>query len=203
LGSLLVIEDQCSYKMAAADTEAALGLLAAGLIDGHHTSWAGKSIVSVDQFTKEGLDLFFKRTRDMCSAVTQQGGMDVLTGRILANIVFEPSTHSSCSFAAAMQRLGGNVLQINEVESNSGISASLEDTVRCQECFADFLVVRHPQNGAARQAAVAASKPVINAGDGTGENPTQALVDIFTIISELQHLDGLTLTIIGELAVIR
>ncbi len=172
-------------------------LLGDASIDGHHTSWAGKSIVSVRQFTREALELFFKRAKDMRAAVTQRGGLDVLKRRILANIFYEPSTRTSCSFAAAMQRLGGTVLQINESSSSVKKGETLDDTIRCLECYADFLVLRHPQNGAARQAALAAGKPVINAGDGTGEHPTQALLDIFTIFSELQHVDGLTVTMIG------
>jgi len=186
--------------MAASDaltpsSEAAL--LGPASIDGQHTSWAGKSIVSVQQFTREALELFFKRAKDMRTAVTQRGGLDVLQRRILANIFYEPSTRTSCSFAAAMQRLGGTVLQISEASSSVKKGESLEDTIRCLECYADFLVLRHPKTGAARQAALAASKPVINAGDGTGEHPTQALLDIFTIFSELQHLDGLTVTMLG------
>ena len=173
-------------------------LLGPGTIDGQRTSWAGKSIVSVRQFTRKALELFFKRAKDMRIAVTQRGGLDVLNRRILANIFYEPSTRTSCSFAAAMQRLGGTVLQINESSSSVKKGETLEDTIRCLECYADFLVLRHPETGAARQAALAAGKPVINAGDGTGEHPTQALLDIFTIFSELQHLDGLTVTMLGK-----
>lgn len=117
--------------------------------------------------------------------------------QILANIFYEPSTRTSCSFAAAMQRLGGTVLSVNESSSSVKKGETLSDTIRCLECYADILVLRHPRLGAAGEAAAAASKPVLNAGDGTGEHPTQALLDIYTIFSELGRLDGLTVTMLG------
>jgi len=99
-----------------------------------------------------------------------------------------------------MQRLGGTVLPINEVTYSSVAKGeSLPDTVRTLEQYADVVVLRHPDVGAAEQAAHFARKPIINAGDGAGEHPTQALLDLFTIVSELGHLDGLTVTMVGDL----
>ncbi|MCA3013741.1 MAG: aspartate carbamoyltransferase, partial [Myxococcaceae bacterium] len=128
------------------------------------------------------------------------GTIDLLKGKILANLFYEPSTRTQSSFMAAMQRLGGSVIPISEVRYSSvSKGESLPDTVRTLECYADVIVLRHPELGAAAQAAAAARKPVINAGDGPGEHPTQALLDLFTILEELGRLDGLTVTMLGDL----
>jgi aspartate carbamoyltransferase len=128
------------------------------------------------------------------------GTFDLLKGKILANLFYEPSTRTSSSFTAAMERLGGSVIPINEVKYSSvSKGESLADTVRTLECYTDVIVLRHPEVGSAAIAAKAATKPVINAGDGIGEHPTQALLDAFTIHEELGHLDGLTVTLLGDL----
>jgi aspartate carbamoyltransferase len=128
------------------------------------------------------------------------GTFDLLKGKILANLFYEPSTRTSSSFTAAMERLGGSVIPINEVKYSSvSKGESLADTVRTLECYADVIVLRHPEVGSAAIAARAAHKPVLNAGDGIGEHPTQALLDAFTIREELGHLDGLTVTLLGDL----
>jgi aspartate carbamoyltransferase len=99
-----------------------------------------------------------------------------------------------------MERLGGSVIPINEVKYSSvSKGESLPDTVRTLECYADVIVIRHPEVGSAAAAAKAAHKPVINAGDGIGEHPTQALLDAFTVKEEIGHLDGLTVTLLGDL----
>jgi aspartate carbamoyltransferase len=99
-----------------------------------------------------------------------------------------------------MERLGGSVIPINEVKYSSVAKGeSLPDTVRTLECYADVIVIRHPEVGSAAAAAKASRKPVINAGDGIGEHPTQALLDAFTIKEELGHVDGLTVTLLGDL----
>jgi aspartate carbamoyltransferase len=99
-----------------------------------------------------------------------------------------------------MERLGGSVIPINEVRYSSVAKGeSLPDTVRTLECYADVIVLRHPEVGASALAAKYARKPIINAGDGVGEHPTQALLDLFTIIEELGHTDGLTVTMLGDL----
>jgi aspartate carbamoyltransferase len=99
-----------------------------------------------------------------------------------------------------MERLGGNIININEVRYSSVAKGeSLPDTIRTLECYADVIVIRHPELGSAAKAAEAAGKPVINAGDGVGEHPTQALLDAFTIREELGRMDGLTVTMLGDL----
>ena len=136
----------------------------------------------------------------MQEMVRRVGSFDLLKGKILANVFYEPSTRTSSSFTSAMERLGGSVIPINEVRYSSvSKGESLPDTIRTLECYADVIVLRHPETGAAALAARYAHKPVINAGDGTGEHPTQALLDLYTIQAELGHLDGLTVTMLGDL----
>jgi aspartate carbamoyltransferase len=162
--------------------------------------WYGKDILSVKQFGREDLEYIFAVSHEMHAMVDRVGTFDLLKGKILANLFYEPSTRTSSSFTAAMERLGGSVIPINEVKYSSvSKGESLADTVRTLECYADVIVLRHPEVGSAALAAKAARKPVINAGDGIGEHPTQALLDAFTIKEELGHLDGLTVTLLGDL----
>jgi aspartate carbamoyltransferase len=136
----------------------------------------------------------------MQEMVRRVGSFDLLKGKILASVFYEPSTRTSSSFTSAMERLGGSVIPINEVRYSSvSKGESLPDTIRTLECYADVIVLRHPETGAAAQAARYAHKPIINAGDGIGEHPTQALLDLFTILAELGNIDGLTITFLGDL----
>jgi aspartate carbamoyltransferase catalytic subunit len=168
--------------------------------DHKNAPWYGKDIVSVKQFGREDLEYIFAVSHEMHDMVDHIGTFDLLKGKILANLFYEPSTRTSSSFTAAMERLGGSVIPINEVKYSSvSKGESLPDTVRTLECYADVIVLRHPEVGSAAIAAKAARKPVINAGDGIGEHPTQALLDAFTIREELGHLDGLTVTLLGDL----
>jgi aspartate carbamoyltransferase len=162
--------------------------------------WYGKDILSVKQFSREDLESVFAVAHEMRIMVERVGTFDLLKGKILANLFYEPSTRTSSSFTSAMERLGGSVIPINEVKYSSvSKGESLPDTVRTLECYADVIVLRHPEVGSAAIAAKAAHKPVINAGDGIGEHPTQALLDAFTIREEIGHLDGLTVTLLGDL----
>jgi aspartate carbamoyltransferase catalytic subunit len=162
--------------------------------------WYGKDILSIKQFGREDLEYVYAVAHEMHDMVDHIGTFDLLKGKILANLFYEPSTRTSSSFTAAMERLGGSVIPINEVKYSSVAKGeSLPDTVRSLECYADVIVIRHPEVGSAALAAKYARKPVINAGDGIGEHPTQALLDSFTIREELGHLDGLTVTLLGDL----
>ena len=162
--------------------------------------WYGQDIVSVKQFNREDLEYVFAVAHEMRTMVERVGTFDLLKGKILANLFYEPSTRTSSSFTAAMERLGGSVISINEVKYSSVTKGeSLPDTIRTLESYADVIVLRHPETGSAAIAAKAARKPLINAGDGTAEHPTQALLDAFTIREELGHLDGLTVTMLGDL----
>ena len=164
--------------------------------------WYGKDIISVKQFERDDLEYIFGVAHEMRGMVERVGTFDLLKGKILANLFYEPSTRTSSSFTAAMERLGGSVIPINEVKYSSVTKGeSLTDTVRTLECYADVIVLRHPETGSAAIAAKAARKPVINAGDGIGEHPTQALLDTFTIFEELGagQIDGMTVTMLGDL----
>lgn len=124
-----------------------------------------------------------------------------LAGKIMATLFYEPSTRTRLSFESAMLRLGGQVLSAADAgrQSSAAKGESLEDAVRVVAEYADAIVLRHPEAGAARRAAEASRVPVINAGDGAGEHPTQALLDLFTIQQELGRLDHLRVGMSGDL----
>ncbi len=160
----------------------------------------GRDIISVKQFNREQLEYIFGVAHEMYEMVARVGSFDLLKGKILANLFYEPSTRTSSSFTSAMDRLGGSVIPINNVSYSSVTKGeSLPDTIRTLEAYSDVIVLRHPEVGSAALAAKYARKPVINAGDGTGEHPTQALLDLFTINEELGCVDGLTVTMMGDL----
>lgn len=160
----------------------------------------GRDIISVDQFTREDLAYIFRVAEEMRTLVERFGSADLLQGKVLANLFYEPSTRTSSSFMAAMQRLGGQVIPINNVQYSSVAKGeSLPDTVRTLEAYADVIVLRHPEVGSAAIAARYARKPVINAGDGIGEHPTQALLDLFTIYEAFGHIDSLKVAMVGDL----
>lgn len=160
----------------------------------------GKDILSVKQFNHADLNYIFGVAHEMQEMVRRVGTFDMLKGKILANLFYEPSTRTSSSFTAAMERLGGSVIPINEVRYSSVAKGeSLPDTIRSLECYSDVIVLRHPETGSAALAAQYGRKPIINAGDGTGEHPTQALLDLFTIQEEMGNVNGLTVTMLGDL----
>ncbi|MFN2107063.1 MAG: aspartate carbamoyltransferase [Candidatus Promineifilaceae bacterium] len=158
-------------------------------------------ILSVDQFDREKLAYIFARAREMRDIVERAGGIDLLKGHVLTCLFYEPSTRTSSSFIAAMERLGGSVIPITQGVQFSSVSKgeTLADTVRTLEQYSDAIVLRHPQNGSAQLAADYAGVPILNAGDGTGEHPTQALLDLFTIREELGRVDGLKIAMVGDL----
>lgn len=159
-----------------------------------------QDILSIKQFDRADIEIVFGVAEEMRAMVERVGAFDLLKGKLIANLFYEPSTRTSSSFAAAIQRLGGSVIQINDVKYSSVAKGeSLPDTVRTLEAYVDAIVLRHPETGSAAIAAEAARKPVINAGDGIGEHPTQALLDLFTILEELGTLEGLTVTMLGDL----
>lgn len=163
--------------------------------------FAGQDIISVSQFDREHLSYIFQRAHEMRSLVEHAGACDLLKGCVLACLFYEPSTRTSSSFIAAIERLGGSVIPITQGVQFSSVSKgeTLADTVRTLEQYADAIVLRHPETGAARIAADYASVPVLNAGDGDGEHPTQALLDLFTIQEELGTIDGLKIAMVGDL----
>ena len=152
------------------------------------STWKGASLLSVTQISSSGLILLMELAEQMKILVRTHGGDHRLQHRILATCFFEASTRTACSFQAAMQRLGGTTIHVDG-EGNSSANKkgeTLADTMQCLECYVDLTVLRHPVTGSVGHVvAVAAKKPVINAGDGTGEHPTQALLDLYTICNEL------------------
>lgn len=162
---------------------------------------AGWDILSVDQFDKAHLELVFARAREMREMVQRVGTVDLLKGYILTCLFYEPSTRTSASFIAAMERLGGSVIPITQGVQFSSVSKgeTLADTIRTLEQYSDVIVLRHPDIGSAQVAADYARVPVLNAGDGAGEHPTQALLDLFTIREELGQIDGLKVAMVGDL----
>lgn len=168
--------------------------------DWQDSPFYGIDIITVKQFDRKQLDYIFGVAHEMYEMVARVGSFDLLKGKILANLFYEVSTRTSASFTSAMERLGGSVISINNVSFSSVTKGeSLPDTVRTLEAYADVIVLRHPEVGSAALAAKYAGVPVINAGDGIGEHPTQALLDLFTIKEELGHVDGLTITMMGDL----
>lgn len=162
--------------------------------------FSGKSVISIEQFAAGDIELLFKEAFAMRKLVEVTGSNDLLKGKILANLFYEPSTRTSSSFEAAMKRLGGDVIQINNVNYSSVAKGeSVTDTVRTLEQYSDVTVIRHSQEGSVALAASVAGNPVINAGDGVGEHPTQALLDLFTIQQTVGRLNGLTVVMVGDL----
>ena len=159
----------------------------------------GKDILSVKQISKEELHLLFTVAAEMRLGVERGGALDVLKGQVLCLLFFEPSTRTSASFDAAMKRLGGQTIVTNEAHSSTQKGESLEDTIRTLDQYSDAIVLRHPDGDSVDVAAKAADRPIINAGNGSREHPTQALLDLFTMREELGTVNGLTITFTGDL----
>ena len=161
---------------------------------------SGKDILSTEQISDDELSLILSTAARYEKALTAKMRLDVMTGQILATLFFEPSTRTRLSFEAAMERLGGQVISVADPKTSSAAKGeSLADSVRTVAGYADVIVIRHPQQGAAAESARASDVPVINAGDGTGQHPTQALLDIYTIQKEKGRLKGLTVSLVGDL----
>lgn len=158
-----------------------------------------RHILSVKQFSRDELHILFGVAQEMGRRVEAGMMTPLLQGRILNTLFYEPSTRTSCSFEAAMLRLGGSVSAVEAQTSSVTKGESLPDTVRTLGCYGDALVIRHPDPGSALLAAKYSSVPVFNAGDGVGEHPTQAFLDAFTIREELGTVNGLTITMVGDL----
>lgn len=133
--------------------------------------------------------------------IAAKTGSSILNRKILATLFYEPSTRTRLSFEAAMQRLGGQIISTENAGqfSSAAKGETLEDTIRVVEQYSDVIVLRHPQVGSAKEAAQFSQVPIINAGDGGGQHPTQTLLDVFTIHDELGRLDNLTVAAVGDL----
>ena len=158
----------------------------------------GRDIASIQDLSKEEIDYILKVSYTMEPVATK--GSDILKGKILANLFFEPSTRTRLSFETAMLKLGGSNIGFGDVASTSVKKGeNLADTVRTIENYADVIALRHPLEGAAKLAADFSKVPVINAGSGAEEHPTQALLDLYTIQKEKRKIDGLRIAMVGDL----
>jgi aspartate carbamoyltransferase catalytic subunit len=157
-------------------------------------------ILSAEQFNRKQIDEILSQARKM-EKVAAKGGSMALKGKILATLFYEPSTRSRMSFEAAMLRLGGQVIsqESASVSSSAAKGETIEDTIRIVNGYADAVVIRHPEVGAVERAAGVSLTPVINAGDGPGEHPTQSLLDLYTIEKEVGKIDGISIAFVGDL----
>ncbi|MFW5696314.1 MAG: aspartate carbamoyltransferase [Phototrophicaceae bacterium] len=178
-------------------------------IDG---DFAGKHIISVEQFNQQDLEIVFDSAQSLRQRVVEHDPElpYLCAGRVMASLFFESSTRTDMSFQAAMRRLGGEVVAASNGVQFSSVykGENLADTVRAAGCYADVLVLRHPESGSSYQAAyyldrlnerIVTPAAIISGGDGIGEHPTQALLDLFTIKDMKKRVDNLTITLVGDL----
>jgi len=160
----------------------------------------GKDILHGNQFTKKDIDGLIKVASQFEKELKEKGRLSLLKGKILATLFYEPSTRTRLSFETAMQRLGGGVISMGSVESSSVAKGeTLTDTAKTVAQYADAIVIRHPKIGSAKEVADVVPIPVINAGDGAGQHPTQALLDVYTIRKELGSFNNLSISLVGDL----
>jgi len=158
-------------------------------------------VIEAQQFDLPSLTELFQTAESM-EQVVRRGGSTEFHNRIMATLFYEPSTRTRFSFETAMYRLGGRVISTENAAEFSSVSKgeTLEDTIRIMNGYADVIVIRHHEVGASRRAAAVSRVPIINAGDGVGQHPTQALLDLFTIRKEIGNIDGLSIAMVGDLA---
>jgi aspartate carbamoyltransferase len=160
----------------------------------------GKDILDGAQFTREELEHILSITDYVHKQQKEHRGLDIMNTYVLGALFFEPSTRTRLSFETAMHRLGGSVVGFASAgTSSSAKGESLADTIRNVDQYVDVIAMRHPRIGSAREAAAVAEAPVLNGGDGAGQHPTQALLDLYTIRSERGHVDGNTIALCGDL----
>jgi aspartate carbamoyltransferase catalytic subunit len=164
------------------------------------TAGGPRHVLESQQFSRELLDEIFARADAMRADPRRAASR--LQGRIMAALFYEPSTRTRLSFESAMLRLGGRTIGTDNARefSSAAKGETLEDTVRILGGYADVIVLRHHEEGAAARAAAVSDVPVINAGDGKGQHPTQALLDLYTVKDELGRIDGVRVAIVGDLA---
>ncbi|MEM0361803.1 MAG: aspartate carbamoyltransferase [Sulfolobales archaeon] len=156
----------------------------------------GRDVISVLDFEKEDFEVLFK----LADEYLNNGYRDVLRGRIMASAFFEPSTRTRLSFESAMHRLGGSVIGFSSEEATSVAKGEkFVDTIKMLDSYSDIIVVRHRYEGSAKLAAEVAEHPVINAGDGRNEHPTQAMLDIYTILRLKGNIANLVIGVMGDL----
>lgn len=155
-----------------------------------------KSLVSIDDYSKEE----YLKILDLAEQFEEQPNRDLLKGKVIASLFFEPSTRTRLSFESAVNRLGGRVIGFSDADSSSVTKGeTLKDTIKIVSSYSDLIVMRHPLEGSARYASEVSSVPLINAGDGANQHPTQTLLDLYSIRKTQQKLDGLNLFMVGDL----
>lgn len=161
-----------------------------------------EDVIEAQQFDREILHAIFEVAQEMEKIEKNSAKSDILKGYLMATLFYEPSTRTRLSFESAMKRLGGEVLTTENARefSSAAKGETLEDTIRTVEGYSDIIVMRHFESGAAKRAAATAGIPIVNAGDGPGQHPTQALLDIYTIEREIGKLDGIKVGLVGDLA---
>jgi aspartate carbamoyltransferase len=163
-------------------------------------NFKGTHILHGNQFSKENLDRIMQVADEFEQGLNSGQTYDLMKGKVLAALFFEPSTRTRLSFESAMLRLGGGVISVASAATSSAAKGeSIGDTAMTVSQYADVIVMRHPQIGSAAEAAEVATVPVINAGDGAGQHPTQALLDVYTIKKEIGKLDGIQVSLVGDL----
>lgn len=165
-------------------------------------SFAGRDILSLKNFGREDYFRIFEVADQLAPFARNRQNTDLLKSKTLVTAFYQPSTRTRLAHEAAMHRLGGHVLGFSDAKMTRAgdfYQESIKDTVRMLEFYGDVLVMRHFQQGAPQEAAKWASIPVINAGDGWGEHPTQVLTDLYTILGEKGSLDGLKFLLIGDM----
>ena len=157
-----------------------------------------KSLISIQDYSKEDYLKVIEVASDFEKNKDKYG--DLLRGKIVATLFFEPSTRTRLSFESAVQRLGGSIIGFSEAGTSSvSKGESLKDTIKTVTQYADLIIMRHPVEGSARWASEVSGVPVINAGDGANQHPTQCLLDLYTIKQTQHKLDNLTITMVGDL----
>ena len=159
------------------------------------SSLQNRSIVSIRDLKKEEIELILNEAEVMESKLKKKEPLYNMKNKVLASLFFEPSTKTRLSFSAAMQRLGGSVIEIEY----SSTTKNLVDKIKMVENYCDVILLRHPREGSARLAAEISKKPVINAGDGSNQHPTQTLIDLFTIKKLKGRIENLNVSLVGDL----
>jgi aspartate carbamoyltransferase catalytic subunit len=168
------------------------------VVVGGSLGFKGRDIISIKDFSREDINYIFKTAKTMEPLASR--GSQMLRGKILATLFYEASTRTRLSFESAMQKLGGSTIGFAEAEIASVRKGeNLADTVRTVENYADVIALRHPLEGAARLAAEFSRVPILNGGSGAEEHPTQALLDLYTMVKERGKVDGLKIAFAGDL----
>lgn len=153
-------------------------------------------VIESQQFDRKTIELLFKTADSLLKSKK-----DPLRGKIMASLFYEPSTRTRFSFESAMLKLGGKVISTENARefSSAAKGETLEDTIRVISQYADIIILRYPEQGASKRAAAVSEVPIINAGDGAGQHPTQALLDLYTIQKELGRINGVHVALVGDL----